>query len=83
MDSGLALREPRNDGWGATKQPDGQLSKTCQSLRVKIFRFIRNATRFMVCPSHLNEGRFAVVTNVGRDAVDAERATDEGMQGGR
>jgi len=37
----------------------------------------------MVWPSHPIEGRFAVVTNAGRDAVDAECATDECAWGGR
>jgi hypothetical protein len=37
----------------------------------------------MNCPSHPIEGRFAIVTNVVWDAVDAERVTDEHAQGGR
>ncbi|OKO67578.1 hypothetical protein AC628_38590, partial [Bradyrhizobium sp. NAS96.2] len=49
---------------------------TAQALAAKIFRFIRNATQYMVRPSHPIEGRFAIVTNAGRDAVDADCATD-------
>jgi hypothetical protein len=63
--------------------PTGNSAKTCQSSRAKIFRFIRSAAQCINSPSHPIEGRFAVVTNVGRDAVDAERVTDEIAQGGR
>ena len=34
-------------------------------------------------PSRLSEGRFAIVTDVRRDAVDADGASDEGARGGR
>jgi hypothetical protein len=75
---GLARgRPPAVDQVPITDLPDGA-SPVC-----KIFRFIVMATQCMVCPSHPIEGRFAVVTNAVWDAVDAERATDEGTRSGR
>ena len=52
------------DALHATKQPDGQRSKTCQAHAIKIFRFIGMATRCMVCASHPIEGRLRIVTGV-------------------
>ncbi|WP_342722522.1 hypothetical protein AAFG07_25025 [Bradyrhizobium sp. B097] len=41
------------------------------------FDLTSDPTQMLNALSHPIEGRFAVVTNVGRDAVDAECATDE------
>ncbi|MDP3074478.1 hypothetical protein [Bradyrhizobium sp.] len=55
---------------------DGQITsvyrKTCQAPRAKIFLFYRieNQAISLRIPSH-QEGRFANVTDAGRDAVDA------------
>jgi len=37
----------------------------------------------MICHPVPKEGRFAIVTNAGRDAVDADGAFDESAWGGR
>jgi len=44
---------------GATKHPDGQLSKTCQALRIKRIRFTGTETQCRVCPSHPIRGACA------------------------
>src|SRR5665647_1711727 len=49
----------------ATKQPGGQISKTCPSPSAKIFRLTCRANHhYKLAPSHPNEGRLAIVTNV-------------------
>jgi hypothetical protein len=52
----------------------------CQSPDAKIFLFYRNTNQLYIRnrPVPL-EGRFAIVTSAGRDAVDAESASDEGI----
>src|SRR5258705_9231893 len=66
----------------ATKQPDGQITsdfrKSCQAPDSKIFRFSRRANqRYDSGHPVLPRGALAIVTNVGRVAVDATVATDE------
>src|SRR5450755_2985203 len=49
----------------ATKQPDGQISKACPARLRKIFRLTCRANHhYKLAPSHPNEGRLAIVTNV-------------------
>jgi hypothetical protein len=50
----------------------------CPAPFAKIFRFASDPNHFYIhqCPVPL-EGRFAVVTDAGRDAVDAGGAADE------
>src|SRR5450631_3952696 len=49
----------------ATKQHDGQISKPCPSPSAKIFRLTCRANHhYKLAPSHPNEGRVAIVTNV-------------------
>jgi hypothetical protein len=70
----------------ATHQPDGQISLLPQNLsspraKNKPLRFIRNRPYKSAVPP--SEGRIAIVTNVGRDAVDAmASARDSTLQGG-
>jgi hypothetical protein len=61
-------------------QPDGQISEfPVQPPLQKYFPFRSNANHLFIPrrPVPL-EGRFAIVTDVGRDAVDASGAEDEG-----
>jgi hypothetical protein len=58
--------------------PTGKSQKTCPAPSRKIFRLTRRANqRYQLGPSHPEEGRLAIVTNVRWDAVDANAATDE------
>jgi hypothetical protein len=83
LSSGARSRDPvdRNDevaSLRATKQPDGQISKSCPAPREKIFRLTRRANqRYQLARLTRQEGRLAIVTNVRWDAVDAKAATDE------
>jgi hypothetical protein len=53
-------------------------SKVCPSLHAKIFRSRRRANqRHNSARLTADEGRFAIVTNVRWDAVDADVTTDE------
>jgi hypothetical protein len=68
----------------ATKQPDGQISKSCPAPREKIFRLTRRANqRYQLARLTRQEGRLAIVTNVRWDAVDARVTTDERDLSGR
>jgi hypothetical protein len=62
------LRFARNDDFGsarATKQPVGQISKSCPVLTQKIFRLTRRANqRYQLARLTRQEGRLAIVTNV-------------------
>jgi hypothetical protein len=60
--------------------PAGKSPKTCPALRAKIFRFAFHPNHLPIRrrPVPLSEGRLAIVTNAGRDAVDAGGALDEG-----
>ena len=49
-----------------------------QMARQKYSDFPKSQIGLYPCPSRLIEGRFAIVTDVRRDAVDAEGASDEG-----
>jgi len=56
--------------------PSGRFRKLASSLlsspSVKIFLFFRNANQVYISPCPVpTKGRFAIVTNVRRDAVDA------------
>jgi hypothetical protein len=59
----------------AANQPDGQITsgfqKSCQAPKSKIFRFAPDANQLHIRAvlSH-REGRIAIVTDAGRDAVD-------------
>jgi hypothetical protein len=87
MDSGFALRAPRNDreslsktrGNSATNQPDGQITqKSVQSLQRKFSARAVGQISGITSRVSPNEGRIAIVTNVRWDAVDTECAADEG-----
>ena len=57
------------------RPPVGQISKTCQALHAKTLRSRRNSycdKKVFISPD--TRVRFAVVTNLGGDAVDAECA---------
>jgi hypothetical protein len=62
---------------GEFVEPD-QADLGCPVPFAKIFLFSRNPNHFYIfaIPSH-SEGRFAIVTDVGRDAVDADALEDE------
>jgi hypothetical protein len=58
--------------------PDGQISKFLSSPLCKnISVFPKYKPGYMICRPVPLEGRFAIVTDAGRDAVDAGGATDE------
>jgi hypothetical protein len=61
--------------------PVGQ--KTVQPRLQKYSCFVPTQITSLITPSRPTEGRFAVVTNAGRDAVDAGGAEDEGATSGR
>jgi hypothetical protein len=64
---------------GLSSLPDGQISgEPVQpfSQKYSASRFAQITSKTPAIPSH-SEGRFAIVTDVGRDAVDAGCATDE------
>ena len=56
----------------------GQRDARCPVVARKIFRLTRRANqRYQLARPARHEGRFAIVTNVRRDAVDATSARDE------
>src|SRR5260221_10580073 len=61
--------------------PVGQ--KPVQPRLQKYSCFVPTQITSLIAPSRPTEGRFAVVTNAGRDAVDARGAEDEGATSGR
>src|SRR5258708_11274286 len=61
--------------------PVGQ--KTVQPRLQKYSCFVPTQITSLITPSRPTEGRFAVVTNAGWDAVDAGGAEDEGAASGR
>jgi len=70
------------------RRPDGQITwavfrPLCQGPLAKIFGFSEIANQFILTPSRPTEGRLAIVTDAGRDAVDADGAKDESTWGGR
>src|SRR5262249_7632296 len=71
MDSGLSFREPRNDGAEGLRQisPTG---------KILFYRIPKSVAR-IVHPALLGRAS-AVVTDVGRGAVDADVATDDARQ---
>jgi hypothetical protein len=59
--------------------PDGQITDLLSSpSRKNILVFTRPKSTLELPPSRPPEGRLAIVTNAGRDAVDAGGASDEG-----
>ena len=63
--------------------PDGQITsdyqKSCQAPESKIFLFSPDPNQFTdSCRPVPQEGRLAIVTNAGRDAVDVRWRIDEG-----
>jgi hypothetical protein len=66
----------------AANQPDGQITsdfqKSCQAPFAKIFSFASDPNQFTDSPRPVpQEGRLAIVTNAGRDAMDVGSARDE------
>ena len=89
MDSGLALRAPRSDECGGfshskptfrktqfLKSNQADFTRPAPSAKIFQFSFHPNQSHLSRHPASL-EGRFAIVTDVRRDAVDAEGAADE------
>ncbi|SDT45005.1 hypothetical protein SAMN05444158_6141 [Bradyrhizobium canariense] len=69
---------PGHDGCGLgwlQKPPVGQI--TVQPRFEKYSTFVHNQITPIAAPSRSPEGRLAIVTNAGRDAVDARGAVDE------
>jgi len=62
--------------------PDGQISDLpVQPPFAKIFRFPRRANHlYKFAPSRPTEGRLAIVTDAGRDAVDADALLTNGAE---
>jgi hypothetical protein len=83
LDDGDGLREVLNPSYnllpdGLFGCPTGKSPKVCPVLGAKIFRFPRRANHlYKLAPSRPTEGRLAIVTDAGRDAVDAGGAADE------
>ncbi|SHG65018.1 hypothetical protein [Bradyrhizobium erythrophlei] len=68
-----AVRSPVYVSAGGTNRPDGQISKNLSSPAAKnILVFRRPKSALYPPPSRPTEGRLAIVTNAGRDAVDAD-----------
>jgi hypothetical protein len=64
--------------------PTGKSANLCPAPFAKIFRFASDPNHSYIHHRLVPlEGRFAVVTNAGRDAVDADSAIDERHEGGR
>ena len=68
--------------------PDEQINARGVGLRVhprqqKYFSSRLPQIKFRFAPCRLSEGRFAIVTDVRRDAVDADALADERRDGGR
>ena len=60
--------------------PDGQISKNLSSPVCKNILIFRNRKSLLYLPpSRPTEGRFAIVTDAGRDAVDAEAPITNGV----
>ena len=79
----MAPQDEVGAGFTARNLPDGQITSPCadrlSSPFVKNILIFRNRKSLIYSqPSRLIEGRFAIVTDVRRDAVDAEGASDEG-----
>jgi hypothetical protein len=61
--------------------PDGQISQNLSSPLCKnISVFPKCKSGYMICRLVPLEGRFAVVTNAGRDAVDADALLTNGAE---
>ena len=61
--------------------PDGQISKFLSSpFRKNILIFRRTKSVVYPLPSRPIEGRFAIVTDAGRDAVDADAPITNGAE---
>jgi hypothetical protein len=57
-----------------------RLSFACPALFAKIFWFSEDPNHFYIrCRPVPQEGRLAIVTDAGRDAVDARRRADEAL----
>jgi hypothetical protein len=76
----------RRQGPGATSRfasdlPDGQITRVfdflVQPLLQKYSDFPKTQISLYPLPSRSTEGRLAIVTDAGRDAVDADGAKDE------
>jgi hypothetical protein len=64
-----------------TNLPDGQISKNLSSLFCKNILIFRNRKSLLYLPpSRPIEGRFAIVTDAGRDAVDADAPITNGAE---
>jgi hypothetical protein len=79
-----AMRRPTDTSPTGKSGPSSDFGFSfVQSLLQKYFCFAETKSRlYSPCPVPL-EGRFAIVTNAGRDAVDADGASDEGTRCGR
>jgi len=83
-DDGDGFREGLNPSYdllpdGLSELPDGQITEfPVQPLCKNILVFARPKSLLYPPPSRPTEGRFAIVTDVRRDAVDAGCASDEG-----
>jgi hypothetical protein len=71
----LSMRAARrwvSQGLNPSYRPTGKSAKTCLAPHAKIFLFFRNENQTICSQSRPTEGRFAIVTDAGRDAVDAD-----------
>jgi hypothetical protein len=57
--------------------PGGQISKILSIPFRKNILIFRNANQGYIHPVHPTEGRIAIVTDAGLDAMDADSALDE------
>jgi hypothetical protein len=69
--------EFRSPDYGVGFCPTGKSAKPVQPHLQKYSCFVLTQITSLISPSRSTEGRFAVVTNAGWDAVDADGAFDE------
>jgi hypothetical protein len=85
LDDGDGFREALNPSWnplpdGLFDVPDGQISEGAVQPRLQKYSDFPKTqiTSISLTVPSLQEGRCATSRNAGRDAVDADRALDEG-----
>ena len=80
LNDGDGFREALNPSYDPL--PDGQITwaiyrPPCPAPFVKIFRFAADPNQQYIAHRPVPQGALAIVTNAGRDAVDADGAFDE------
>jgi hypothetical protein len=79
-DEFMMIRQPRPVVRCPTGKSGRVLIVRCPASHSKIFCFAFTQIKFRFPPSCLPEGRFAIVTNVRRDAVDVDALLTDGAE---